>query len=416
MPEALAIEAPEISAPPVETPEVETPEVETPEESPKSTPESTPAPDKAADGRSFAGKLRELHKQLMASQDPNDQGAAKQLKELFFNQKALKEAFPGGVQEVLKLKETYEGLGTPEQIQEVQQAAQTLDEIDTKWMAADPSFIDELVTLNPESFKKLTPVALTKFAQVDPEGYQRVMSGILSTTLAQAKMGDQLYLINYALSKGDTAEAQSLIKGIVDWIGNLDKAAKAPAPEQAKPDAEFEQRQQKLEERETEIFNRDLATDYNPWRNQQIDAALRKVANGTKIDGERREIFDNRVVLELVKMHPPDFQENWTRLYAQGNKENLLKYAKGVDSANIVKAVAKVHALLFPGGSPKPKPPLPPGNQPPNSKPAEQGWIKVSARPNPQDIDRGRNRTTDEMIFAGKAILRNGKKVMWDRA
>jgi hypothetical protein len=126
------------------------------------------------------------------------------------------------------------------------------------------------------------------------------------------------------------------------------------------------------------------------------------------------EIFQDRVVRELVKLHPKDFQDNWQRHYAQGNKDNLIKFVQGIDGPNIAKAVSKVHSLLFPAAAKKAPVTTPaPATA---AKHVEQGWIKVSARPKPEEIDRGRNRTTDDMIFAGKAILRNGKKVMWDRA
>ena len=413
---ATAIEAPVLDTPEITEPT--TPEVSEPTSPETETPESTePVTADKSDGRSFAGKLRDLHKKLMASQDPNDHGTAKVVKELFFNNKILIDAFPGGAPEAIKLKEAYEQLGTPEQIQAIREDAATLEGIDTKWQAADPRFIDELADLNVESFKKLMPVGLNKFAQVDPEGYQRVMSGILSSTLAQAKMGDQLYLISRELQRGDKDEALKLIGQIQQWMGELDKSAKAPitTPQDDPRNTEFEQRQAKLEEREAEIFNQSIASDVNPWMESQVNSALSKLTNGAKVDPERMEIFRDRVSRELAKMLPQNFKENWNRLYAQGDKEALVKFVKGQQGANVSKAVSKVHALLFPSNGAKKAPVTTPAQQP-TAKPAEAGWVKITARPKPEQIARGRNQTTDEMIFSGKAILRDGRKVMWDRA
>jgi len=416
VPEVLAAvtEAPEIATPAESTPTetVETPEVESQGEQ-QETVEAQPA-DKT-DGRSFAGKLRDLHKQLMQSKDPNDIGAAKQLKELFFTNKALKSEFPGGLEEVRKLKETYSSLGTPEEIQAVQADAKVLEDIDTKWQAADPRFIDELAELNADSFKKLMPIGLNKFAQVDPEGYQRVMSGILSSTLAQAKMGDQLYLISRELQRGDKDEALRLIGQIQEWMGELDKSAKAPvtSPQADPRHTEFEQKQAQLEEQRADFFNQQLATEVNSWRDAQIKSALSKLTNGAKVDPERLEIFNDRVIRELVKMQPQDFKDKWTRLYAQGDKAALVKFVQGFESSAITKAVSKVHALLFPGAQKK-APVTTPAAQP-TAKPVEAGWVKIPARPKPEMIARGRNQTTDDMILAGKAILRDGRKVQWDR-
>ena len=418
MPDIAAVtEAPEIASP--ETTEVVETVESTPVESPAGEQESTAAdsstPEAKEDGRQFAGKLRDHYKELMASNDPNKVGLAKSLKDLFFQNKALRDKFPGGIKEVEERIAAFDKFGAPEELATLQADAKILEDIDNKWQAADPSFIDELASLNADSFKKLMPVGLNKFSQVDPEGYQRVMSGILSTTLTQAKLGDQLYLINYALSKGDADEAKRLVQGISQWMQGLEESAKSvPAPADNK-NPELDQRAAALEEREAEIFNRSLASDYNGWRDSQISSTLNKLTNGRKIDPERMEIFQDRVIRELVKMHPADFQDNWQRLYSKGDKDALLKYVKSQDGANISKAVSKVHALLFPSNGVKKAPVTTPAPTP-NAKPAEAGWVKIASRPNPQEIDRGRGRTTDEMIFSGKAILRSGKKVMWDRA
>ena len=408
MPEIAIAETPEVSAP-IEATEVETPEVSTDQETPEVSIEAT---GKLDDGRQFAGKLRDQYKKWSTSQDPNEVEAAKHFKELFFRDKALRDKFPGGLKDVEALKASYEGLGTPEEIQEVRAAAETLNEIDTEWMAGDPAFIDKLVTLNPESFKKLAPVALTKFAQVDPEGYQRLVSPILSATLDQARMGSQLYLISREVQRGDKDEALRLIGQIEQWMGKLDETAKS-VPQPPQKNDELDQRTAQLEEREDRMFAQSLATEFNPWRDEQIKSALNKLTKGQRIDPERLEIFTDRVRLELTKLLPTDYQNNWARLYAKGDKEALIKFAKSPVEQNVSKAVAKIHALLFPGVKPKP-----PSSQPAptnGAKPVEQGWIKIAARPKPEEIDRGRNRTTDEMIFQGKAILRSGKKVTWDR-
>ena len=418
VPDASVMEVTEVTSP-LESPEVESPSVSEPAEQSESQPETPDTPPAEPDGRSFAGKLRDHYKELMATNDPAKVQLAKAFKDMFFQNKALRDKFPGGLKEVEEKLGAIQELGTPDEIKDAREAAQVLDQMDSKWLAADPAFIDELVTLNPESFKKLAPIALQKFAQVAPEEYQRVMSGILSSTLAQAKMGDQLYLISRELQRGDTQEALRLIKQIEEWMGGLDAAAKAPAPQTPADDpraAELRAQQEALDEKQAEFFNRQLATEVTGWRDSQIRTALAKITNGTKIDPERMEIFQDRVIRELVRLHPANFEDTWNRHYAQGDQATLIKFIQGVDGPNISKAVAKVHALLFPGA--KKAPVTVPAAQPANgngSRPADSGWIKVSTRPNPQEIDRGRGRTTDEMIFAGKAVLRNGKKVMWDR-
>ena len=413
MPETIVAEAPVIETP--EVAEVETPSVGS-EQAP-SAPETETAegaqPPAKEDGRSFAGKLRDHYKKLMASQAPEDKALASSIKDLFFAEKALKEKFPGGLKEIEERLAGFDKYGTPEQLESLQADAKTLEDIDTKWMNGDPAFMDELATLNAESFKKLAPVAINKFAQIDPEGYQRVMSGILSNTLSQAKMGDQLYLIAYHLKQGDAPGALALVGQIQEWMGKLDEAAKSVPPQQAQPNQEFEHRQQQLEEREAELFNQSLTSEFNGWRDEQIKSAVNKLTKGAKIDPERYEIFSDRVRLELSKMLPQDFQEKWVRLYDQKDKAALLKFAKAPIEANVSKAVAKIYSLLFPQS--KPKTLAPPQTQTAQPK-AEAGWIMLPKRPDPQQIDRGRGRTTDEMIFAGKAYLRDGRKVMWQRA
>ncbi len=419
--------APAIEAPVIDTPEttevIEQPIESTEGESPV---EESTAPDSASadakeDGRQFAGKLRDHYKELMDSKDPAKVQLAKAVKDLFFQNKALRDKFPGGVKEVEEKLAAFDKFGAPEQLEALQADAKVLEDIDNKWQAADPAFIDELAALNADSFKKLMPVGLNKFAQVDPEGYKQVMSGIIHQTLESAGLSNVLYNISRALTpryegdRPDVAEAMRLLKDIAEWKDGLGTAAKAPAPTTPAANPELDQRAAALEEREAEFFNTQLRNEVVSWRDSQIKSTLNKLTSGAKVDPERYEIFQERVVRELAKMHAADFEDKWTRLYAQGDKAALVKFLQGVDGTNMQKAVAKVHTLLFPSNGVKKAPVATPA-APPTAKPAEAGWVKIAQRPNPQDIDRGRNRTTDEMIFSGKAILRDGKRVTWDRA
>lgn len=419
MPEVLAATT---EAPVIDTPEITeptTPEVSEPSSPEIETPESTEpvTADTKDDGRSFAGKLRDHYKELQASKDPAKIAIAKAVKDLFFQNKAVRDKFPGGVAEIEAMKASYEALGTPEQIESIQADAKILEDIDTKWQAGDPRFIDELADLNAESFKKLMPVGLNKFSQVDPEGYQRVMSGIIHDTLISARLDTQLVMLSDAVEAGNQEKAYRLIKGVADWLEGMKATSSKvpPSPATDPRNTEFEQKQAQLEEQRAEFFNTQLATEVNSWRDAQIKSALGKLTNGQKIDPERLEIFNDRVIRELVKMQPQDFKDKWGRLYAQGDKAALVKFVQGFEGSAITKAVSKVHALLFPGGAKK-APVTTPAAQPTTAKPAEAGWVKITARPKPEMIARGRNQTTDEMIFSGKAILRDGRKVMWDRA
>lgn len=366
------------------------------------------------DDRAFAGKMRELHKQLSASQDPADQRAAKELKQLFFSNKALKEEFPGGLSEVRQLKETVAKLGAPEEIEAAKDAASTLEAIDEKWLAADPAFLDELISLNADSFKKLMPVGIGKWAQADPEGYQRTMSGIVHSTLINSRLDTQLMLLSDAVDSGNKEKALGLLKGIEDWMGKLDETAKSvPQPETAKQPSELDQRQQQLDERESALFNQSLAGEYASWQTAQIKSQLAKLRPGKPIDPERYEIFEDRVRREVSKMVDPDFQAKFEALYNQKDKDGCLKLSKAQTDKHLSKAVTKVHALLFPGAQKKSATPTNGNGQ--QSKPAEQGWTKILQRPTRDEINRERGATTDDMILAGKAILKSGKRVMWDR-
>ena len=408
---------PELEMPEVETPEIESPEtpVETPvepQETPK-TPEETPE----QDGRSFAGKLREAFKKLNSSENPDDKAVAKEIKRLHFGEQAFRKEFPGGLQEVRQLKETVGKLGTPEEVESAKEAAQTLDEIDRRWMEKDPGFIDELVNLNPDSFKSLMPVALQKFAQLDPESYQREMSGIVYSTLVNSRLDTQLILISDAIQNGNKERATQLIQGIEQWMADIDKTAKSvPAKKEEQPDV-LAQREQELSDREAGIFNRDLVTDFNPWRSGEIKAQLAKLRpNGKPISPERYEIFEERVAREIAKVTDPTFQGKFEALYGQKDKDGCIRLLKQETSKHLAKAVTKTYELLF--GSPA-KGKMPANGKPPaapaSTKPAEQGWIKVLHRPKPEEMNRARWATTDDMILQGKAILRDGRRVQWDR-
>ena len=413
----------------VETPEVDTAtppsdgSAETEIESPSPDTETTAAevsetveqpetetPD-AQDGRVLPAALKKHLAELKAS----NPALSKELRDLWFANRALKEEFPGGLQEVRQLRESIQEFGGMDGIRELQTSHADYEDVDRAWMEGDPQLVDRLQTASPESFNALMPRFIDKFSQVDPEGYQAVFGRILAATLRDSDIGNALYLAKQNLAIKNTDEAARLLGEVEQWIGSINELAKkAPASAGRQPNSNLDQREQQIAEREAQVYREGVARDFRSSTQTLMQGEIRRIAKGA-IGETRMGKLMAQADIELGKLVDKDasIRNTLARFEANRDHEGALRFIKSKVAPLIPKAIAAVYndpdyRGWFNVNAPKPAAAAKPK---PAMEKVAQGWVKIQAPPRAEEVDH--QKTTFDMKFHNRAILKNGKQVVW---
>lgn len=372
-------------------------------------------PDAKVDGRALPPKVREMLDALKAS-DPKAHGF---LKDVLFRERAFRQEFPGGIAEAKQLKASLSELGEGG-IEAIKSERAEWNQIDEAYNAADPRFIDIMVDANPESFNKLAPSLIEKFAQTDGEGYQRHMAGIMVATMQSANVLGTLNFASRLLAKGDAEGAAAELKAITDWIGGIDQIAKSQpkAPEKA---PELDQRAQQLQKQEDELWANQTAVEINGFKSSAIKKELAQYIKGQQLDDDTAEALEERALknVNALLMADPKFMPTFKAYCDNKDTDGVTKYMKSrlqelLPSKNGKPGpVEKAYKLFFRGATPPASKPRPAaaGKPGPAAVQVPKGWEKVAKAPAPHEIDM--RLSPFEMRFKQAAILKNGKKVFW---
>lgn len=332
--------------------------------------------------------------------------------------------FNGGVKEARELKQVFTDLGGKEGIKDYATDKAQWNQIDEHFIKGDPALIAGLIKQNPDGFVKMATNSLPKWAEVDPASYDHALSGVFVATMQGAGVINDLYLAKKMLSLGQTEEAGKLIEKIEAWAGNLDKISRtAPKPKAAEPAAQPSDH----EARETALFGREVGAEINPNTDRLMTKELTAISGGKGIPEGQKAAFKREVMAETRALADKDttFRSNFDRYEAAKDKTGLIKLVNNKYGEVMNAAVKSVYNRWYRTSALGGKKPAAsaPGAKPaiPGAKPVE-GWTKVQARPNPDEVNRSRvGGTTDDMIMRGdgkgmrhQAILKSGKKIFWD--
>jgi hypothetical protein len=372
---------------------------------PTETQDAGVAQEESQDGRVLPAALK---KHLAELKGTNPQ-LSKELRDLWFANRALKEEFPGGLQEIRQLRESVQEFGGIEGIKELKQANDVWNDIDEQWIQGDPTFADRLAEANPQSFSAIAPRFIDNYSRVDPEGYQRVFGRILAATLRDAEIGNALYLAKQNLALKNTEEAGRLLGEVEQWIGGINELAKQ-APKAPAKAPELDRREQSLNEREQKLFRESVAREFRSSVGSSIQSEIKQVLKGKALDQDRMGVFTRLVDEEIAKLVDGDksIKQTIERYEAAGDSQGVIKFVNSRVKPLVPKAVDKVYKLLFANTAAKTATAKVPAKAPAK---VEQGWVKIQGPPRPEDVDH--SKTPFEMKFKNQAVLKNGKKVTW---
>jgi hypothetical protein len=376
----------------------------------------------SGDGRKIPGKIKKLFEAAKAG------GFEKEAKQFFFGLQRLNKVIPGGINGAIELARSVEEFGGVEGVQALQSDLQTHQEDAELFNRADPRWVESGFTENPESALKLFTHSLDYVAEHHPEQYDHLMAKVIINDLGAAPVHDIHALLS---SLKDNAQAQALAKKLAEYYNSRNDTAKK-TPEK-KPDAQnkaLTDREAKLEKQTMDLRFTQVNNEVFPQMKSDVTRTLQAQAKLGGIDlpklakdypAEWRSML-NEIHQEIMKAATKD-QRFIDKHYALVKKGDIKRAAAAVNAkhAAIIPDIARRIMQNYGVFRGKKANGAGPGNKGAqgdrgnagntgNAGNANQGWTKVSARPQNGTIDW--SKTTSAMQLDGKYILNDGKKVV----
>lgn len=387
--------------------EVESPETEPGDENPDGELETTSF--KRAKPQDVVKALNELKK--------TNPGVARELRKAVFDNQSFRKAFesPAAAAEV---RESIDGLEAydadggkimgEDALPLIQQEAQDYARELSAMRDGDPGLIDEMARDFPEGLAKLTPVALDRLSQVNPQAYERLSGGIISRTLRDKGVTHSVERLMELISDGKQQSAHEMAGKILSWMRAVEQVASSEPEnrEQLAPrDRELSEREQELDRRERTSFTRSVAASVNEGMKGIIERKLAPYLKTRKLTLDQRKELAQGVYSRITEALKNDsgYQKRLRALLERGDSRAVARFVNSHVEERAGKAVASKWAASGFGGS------KPNGNGRPQGTP---GVLKLAKPPDSSQIDWSKDR--DRMRhMSGEATLKNGKVVRW---
>ena len=388
--------------------EPETPGQPEPEQEPGAQPE--PTPESKEDARKLPQHIRDL-------KESNPEGY-KRAKAEFFDLTARRSIHPT-VQAARDEHELLAANGGAEGIAKLREDGQFFKTAATQFLKGDPAFVKDLWDEDPIAAALHVPTMLDAFREKDRPGYNATLCRLWDTEFQAVGLVDKGFKpLRAAILAGDKDAAAEILDSIEKWQQSISGVARqAEDPRVKALLAERAKAHETREQSEREEFLKGYRTDTVNAVVEDAAKVFDSFFKGRKIDQEDRTdlLREAFAMADRLVMADKGFAEQRDAHLANGDaaaakKLTLARYMK--EMPNAVKRIARRYGMFAgpakptPAGNGQPEP-----GQQPRQPTAPQGWIKVNARPQAEDIDR--SRTTNEMIIGGQAVLRDGRKVSW---
>ena len=305
----------------VEPVEQEAPETQEAEES-----------DVTVDGRTIPAHLRELLKEH------------KDVRTMWHERAAFRKEFPEGPKQAAEVMSILADIGGREGVETLKADVQEFKVSDQQMANGDPAVIQRMATNYPEGFAKLAPEVMTTWYQVDPEGCNKTLCGVIANTFATGRFDSQIERANLFLEVGQPDKAMAVLAEIQKWSQSFGEIAKKPVEQKAPP---IDQRSQQLDVREANLFNQDLSSKIASFRDPLIEKELAPwIPKGQTLSETKRAMVQREVMRQAGELLKADtvFGKKWDAFLANKDADGATKLSrqKQMDILpNIVKDVAR---------------------------------------------------------------------------
>jgi hypothetical protein len=325
---------------------------------------------------------------------------------------SLYREFPGGLKEAVAQKQILSEYGGAEGLKETQEAISDYTALEGMFEKGDGAFMERLAESLPASFSKIMPSGLAKWKAVDPESYNHHQAKVFVQTLDQFKVSDTLAQIWQQVEKPEIKQALEYIWNQIDGLRKVGE--KAPERKTNPQDEALTRREQELAQREQRALLSPIANEGRQQIQSITDREMTASYKWAETDPSVKEAVSERVRQEVVKASQKDsiFMREFDRLKDRGDAQGLSRHVKNFQdrvTPSVVQRVAKLFAVKPKGaGIAVVKKPVATNG---NGVKQEANWTRISQQPSAREIDYGK--TNEDMIFAKKAVLKDGRRVNW---
>jgi hypothetical protein len=267
-----------------------------------------------------------------------------------------------------------------------------------------------------EAFLKLIPTALQKYEELHPEGFSNYMAQVIGGTMAQHGIPLALERLSDFIGDNPKAIEQfNKLVGFTKFINDLSaKQVAAPKFQTQAPDNERTQFEQERSQFEREKWKNETSTE----QKAVFDSEWSRLTAGRKLSEQQTaaiyELFSSRLDKSIAK-----HSETLDRYFGAKDKNGFLRFTSQLSKTEVPKALREAFDAILPA-KPGPRPgatPAPARNGAPAKGVAiAQGFTQIAKQPATQDIDYRNPFNNPKNFQDGRAVLKDGKKVAWQRA
>ena len=325
---------------------------------------------------------------------------------------SLYREFPGGLKEAVQQKQVLSEYGGVEGIKETSGNLAAIQPALQAFFDGKKEFIDALAEESSSAFSQIMPSGLEKWKAVDPESYNHHQAQVFVQTLDQFKVSDTLAQIWQQSEKPEIKQALEYIWNQIDGLRKVGE--KAPERKTNPQDEALTKREQDLAAKEENLFFQPLRQERERQVQSLIDREMAASYKWSETDPSVQDAVRERVDREVKAAARKDkgFADQLERLKARRDEAGLRRLSESFQARvtpAIVQRVAKLFAVKPKGGPVAVKKPVVAANG--NGHKQEANWTRISNQPSAREIDYGK--TNEDMIFAQKAVLKDGRRVNW---
>ena len=352
---------------------------------------------------------------------------AKELKNTFFMVEALKKEFPGGLPELRQVKQTIEDLGGAEGIEGLKAERAEWTALDDKFIAGDPTVLDDFAKFNPEAFAQIAPAVIDKLAKIDKAAYDYALSGVFAATLDSWRFFDTLDRVAESIGRIVDDKGQPLCAREIQLLSGLAKqydvlkelAAKAPEKPQANEKDAVSAERAALAQEKTKIAAEYVGNATDRHAEKQYGSIIPAEARNQKLDLERMKSAGSydRMLRQINEEIARDlagdksFGQKIGALLASGRKNEAVQLSNAKFDEKIgavVKRVVREWATLM-----NPKGPGAKAGANGDGKPSPAGVKKLESAPDLDMVDKTVPGWRENYMMHSRAKLKTGQQVSW---
>lgn len=362
------------------------------------------------DGRKLPAHIRELKE--------SNPELFKREKARFFEHQEYKSVYPT-VQAAREEHQLVASLGGAKGIATLREDAGVFKTAAQQFVKGDPAFVKDLFDEDPIAAALHVQPMLDQFKERDFDGYKQLTAQMWDKEFQSTGFVKAIQKIGELIAASDKDNALAWLNSFKNWQESISNIARqGPSAREKALLAERAKQHETREQSEKSEFNKSYRTETT---NETVDEAGKvfdSFFRGRKIsDDDRTDLLNDALKLasrEIIKGVPgEEFVKQRDAHLAAGDSASakrlvVARYKQFMPDA--VKRIARRYGMMSgaPAGAPKP---APTSTGQAASKPGAtvQGFVRVNEYPKGDDIDRGKS--TREMLQAGRAVLKSGRKI-----